>query len=333
MQDRKTAARGPGLLVRRQHFAARLAAVGLAEIAERGGGLQSALGHQARCHGEVAIRRHVPVVRKLEFLAVLYRTAEAWGQETGLAAIIEGEGNRRQVKYLLAEKKQLGVLGLAQVASVVELQLADLHEPVILARTTGSIGCVGGAVTVRAEKLDTAGVAARAIVCQQIFGGEKIAGSRIELQLEFGAGEKITATHDSHVAAGVEFVTDLHIVNDVGLDDRILLAQFGVALDMGEPPRFPGYPHSLNEYRQFADGFTRRLQFPFQLQCERLRLRRERRRHRVGSVLCEGAWRGGKHRSDCHEPVSPGTKVRHALRRCNAPCRRRRMNPIKFNQL
>ena len=233
VQDAERTARGPGLLVRRQELAARFAPVVLPQVAHRRRRLQAALGHVARRNGHVAIRRDVPVVGRLQFQSVGHRAAEGRGQKAGLAPVIERKRQSRHIENLLPQKNQSRVVRLADVTAVVELELADFHEPVVVARPASRVCRVRRPITFRPEKFKAGGTATRAVVGKQVFGGQEVTSTLVDAQLELGPGEQVAASQYPHVAAGFELVVKVHVGDGIGLYHRVLLAQLGVAFDAG----------------------------------------------------------------------------------------------------
>ena len=238
MENRKSATGSLGLLVVGKYFAARLAPVVFTKITKRSRRLQAALCHISRRDCQIAIWRNVPVIRHLHFLPVLDGTTEGRRKKSGLAAVIERESHSGNEQDLLPLEEQSRILRFTEIATVVELQLADLHVPVIVAGSASGVSGIRSAISVRSQKLQAACLPARAAVGQQILGGKEKPGTGIELELEIRPGKQVAIAQDPDVAAGVQFVSHDTIVDAVGLDNRVLLAQLRVAFDAGGAPGF-----------------------------------------------------------------------------------------------
>ena len=161
---------------------------------------------------------------------------------------------------------QARLFGLAEVAPVVELEILDLEIPVIDARPARGIHGILATVILRPEKIEPGRAAATLLVGKKELGIEKMAGLRVEAQLQFRAGEQVAVLEHSHTAGGGQFVLDIDVGDALGLDQAALLAQFGVALDVDHTAGLAADFLPLDEDRRIRGLFPLGQQAGFQFE-------------------------------------------------------------------
>ena len=152
------------------------ATIGGVQVAELAAQLGAALAHRARDEGRVHVRCDVPVIGDRGLEAAIGVGAQRRRKEAGLALVVEREREPGRIEDGHVLEVNRGILALADLAVVVELELAGAGIPAVVAGHAGGVGGVAQADLVFALEVDPVRFTAR-------FSGALLALERVDLAL------------------------------------------------------------------------------------------------------------------------------------------------------
>ena len=188
---------------------------------------QAAFLHDAGCYGRVAVGSDVPVIRYREFRTGVAGGADGGRQNPRFALPIERKAQIRCVQYGLAEEFHARIARGAELASLVDLEIAGTHEPVVVAHLAGRIAAAQHAVLVLTFEYYALSIAAAAggVDLYLVPGFLDRAALGFQIQPQAGAFKHVTALLEAHIAPRIDFVFGFVVAQPVGIDGLAAPAQ------------------------------------------------------------------------------------------------------------
>jgi hypothetical protein len=246
----------------RQILRAGLAQVGRLEIAELPAHLHPALRHDAWPDRGIAVGRDIHEVGNRHLQPAGVGAPVVRRDEAGFALLVQRERQVGRVEDRNAEELDGRVAGDAEVARLVNFQLASTQVPVLLAGAAGGVLCALRAVTPRAleeyslrlaapipvaELLPLAG--GLGILVQRVGGFVHGTGVGFEVVPQPRAFHDVASPLHAHVALCCELAARLVIAQPIGEHRLPAPSQPDVALGFGIAVLMPLQPVRLEEKR------------------------------------------------------------------------------------
>ena len=217
-----------------QELALELAREFRLEVAHLGPQLLAALGEDLGRGRRVHVLGDVPVVLQRSLEAALAGSAEGRREKAALALVVERERDVRRVQDRHPEEEDGGVVGIADVARAVDVELAHADEPVVARRHAGGVlGVEEPALLVfledRARCLAARGRAAVDLLGKLEHRRLHLARVVVEAIRELRPGRSVAVAIEAHVADRHRLLVVDEVLDPVGADRGSVLAQHDVA--------------------------------------------------------------------------------------------------------
>lgn len=192
----------------------------------------ASLGHDEGRERRIPLRRDVPVVghAKLEAAAVVQEDIGRQPARLALRAEREAQGRRRQDGH--AQEAQHRAIGLALVGGQVHAQPPGRDLPVgllVLHRRAARVGALGGAQVLAIDEVDDLGLARTAGRAEEEARRQELAFEAAHIQPQRRAREDIAPVADVDVAIGLGQVLDDAVVQRIGTQQQLAIAQLDTA--------------------------------------------------------------------------------------------------------